>query len=174
MACPDNSRFAAWLSGGDDAALDEHVPRCALCQDRAARLSIDESVVRSSLSLTAEDLTFLRSVDLASSVLARIESAPRPSRVWPVLLITAALSVLVLWQIAGPAFSRVASLLARVGLVGVTLDLLASAVLAGASLVIGVASSPAASASPTIAGVIALAAWLWIQRGLVTPATRRA
>jgi hypothetical protein len=168
---PDDLVLATWLDGAaePDVPTADHLARCPVCQERLAALAAEARDWRAALTLTGDELAYLRQADLPGQLIDAVAVSAAVVRIGAgvrqlAVLLALALSVALAWALLAPALD--ATLLWLDDLIDVptlTLLLLSQAALAISGSLATLAENPGAllsnQAMLLAAGLAFLVVW---------------
>jgi hypothetical protein len=162
MACPDELTLDLWLADAlpsdDAAAVASHVHTCATCAAAERAAHALDSELHAALALDAEELAYLRGVELASTW----RTSPAAAALsWGWIALAVVVAGFAAWWVAAPMFGSAVAVAARVGAATVLLHTALGLAFGFGQALLDVIRNPALGLSQPLLALLALALLVW-------------
>jgi hypothetical protein len=162
MACPDELTLDLWLADAlpshQAAAVATHAHTCATCAAAERAAYALDGELHAALALDAEELAYLRGLELASTWRA---SATASALSWGWIALAAVVAGFAAWWVAAPIFGSAVAVAAQVGLGSVLLHAALELVFSLGEALLDLIRNPALGLSQPLLALLALALLVW-------------
>lgn len=162
MACPDELTLDLWLADAlppdEAAAVATHVYICASCAAAERAAHALDAELHAALALDAEELGYLRDLELASTW----RTSPAAAAVsWGWIALAGVIAGFVAWLVAAPMFGWAVAVAAQVGVGTVLLSAAIGLVFNLGLALLELIRNPALGLSQPLLALLALALLAW-------------
>jgi hypothetical protein len=162
MACPDELTLDLWLADAlpsdEAAAVATHVHTCASCGATTRAAHALDAELHTALALDAEELAYLRGLELASTW----RTSPAAAALsWAWIALAGVVAGFTAWLVAAPMFGLPLAAAAQVGVGTVLLHTALGLAFSYGEALLDLIRNPALGLSQPLLALLALALLVW-------------